>query len=193
MRRRRLRNITTKNASVVIVYIGEGKSKTSAGLGLVYRALGAGKSVAFIQFIKRWHVSEDTFLESISDLYDEKLIHHKGGLGIYNAGDMSASKASKAEHVAAATATYQYAMSCSQSGRYDVVVCDEINNAVHDDLLSEDQLKELITKRHKTTSLCLTGRNFPDKLLICADIVSNMTKLKHHYDEGVIASVGIDH
>jgi cob(I)alamin adenosyltransferase len=64
---------------------------------------------------------------------------------------------------------------------------------VHDGLLSKDQLESLITDRAANTSLCLTGRNFPDDLLDMADIVTNMTKIKHHFDDKFLANKGIDY
>jgi cob(I)alamin adenosyltransferase len=72
------------------------------------------------------------------------------------------------------------------------VVCDEINNALHDGLLSEEQVRELITARAPKTSLCLTGRNFPDALLELVDIATEMKKIKHHFDDKFLANKGID-
>ncbi len=179
--------------SIVIVYTGEGKGKTSASLGLVGRALGHGSKVAFIQFVKAWEVSEHKFLRNIQSLYNDQLFFYKGGKGFYNAGDLSAKGVSEDQHKQAAHDTYKVAMEAVKSGKYDMVICDEINNALHDGLLKEDQVKALITKRHPSTSLCLTGRNFPDDLLPLADIATNMTKIKHHYDDGYLAQKGIDY
>jgi len=83
-------------------------------------------------------------------------------------------------------------MKCATSGDYRLVICDEINNAVHDGLLSVEQLRELIEKRAPGTSLCLTGRDFPKSLEKQADIVTNMTKIKHHFDDKFLANKGID-
>lgn len=179
--------------SVVIVYTGEGKGKTSASLGLAIRALGAGHSVAYVQFIKHWQVSEHDFIDDISDLYGDKLILYKGGKGFYNAGDMSAGGVSDAQHKQAAEETLEYAANASSSGKYNLVVCDEISNAVHDGLLVSDAFDLLIDGRHPDTSLCLTGRNFPEELLDKVDIATSMDKLRHHYDDGYIANKGIDY
>jgi cob(I)alamin adenosyltransferase len=178
--------------SLVVVYTGDGKGKTSAGLGLVCRALGAGSKVAFIQFIKSWQVSEDAFFTKIAPLFDGKLVTHKGGKGFYNAGSMSAANVSVNEHKLVACKTYNLALEYASSGDYDLVVCDEINNAVHDGLLSINDLKELIYAKHEKTSLCLTGRNFPVGLMNNADILTEMKKQKHHFDDGFIANQGID-
>src|SRR5579872_1318598 len=147
-------------ASVVIVYTGEGKGKTSAGLGLLVRALGNRDRVAFIQFIKHWGVSEHIFIRDIQPLFNDQLYFYKGGKGFYQAGELSEQHISKAQHRQAAADTYQEAYKAACSGDFNLVVCDEINNAVHDGLLSQTQLKNLIVKRSPSTSLCLTGRNF---------------------------------
>ncbi len=178
--------------SVVVVYTGEGKGKTSAGLGLLVRALGNRWNVAFIQFIKHWGVGEHVFIRDIMPLYKDQLHFFKGGRGFYNAGELSAEFVSPQQHKQAAKETYDEALACATSGKYDVVICDEINNAVHDGLLSQAQLKKLIVSRAANTSLCLTGRDFPASFLPLADIATNMTKTKHHFDDKFLANKGID-
>lgn len=179
--------------SVVLVYTGEGKGKTSAGIGLVARALGTGWNIAFIQFIKNWEVGEHNFLKSISEIYKDELSFYEGGEGFYDAGEMSAAGVNKEQHKQSAFKTYKFALKAATSGEYQLVVCDEINNAVHDGLISVDQLEELIDKKHPKTSLCLTGRNFPEQLLDKVDIATNMTKIKHHFDDKFLANKGIDY
>ena len=178
--------------SVVIVYTGDSKGKTSASLGLLVRALGNRWKVAYIQFIKYWGVGEHVFIRDIMPLYKDQLHFYKGGKGFYNAGDMSAEFVSEEQHKRAAQETYDEALKLATSGEYDVVICDEINNAVHDGLLTESQLKKLITGKSKNTSLCLTGRNFPKALLQHVDIATDMHKLKHHFDDKFLANKGID-
>lgn len=178
--------------SVVVVYTGEGKGKTSAGIGLLARALGAGWRVGFFQFIKDWQVSEHDFIDKISPLFGENLLFVKGGKGFYNAGSISQKDVTPQEHKQAARDTYQQVISAARSGKLDLVICDEINNAVHDGLLTKNQLKQLITTRAEKTSLCLTGRNFPEDLLDQVDIATHMTKMKHHFDEKFLANKGID-
>ncbi len=179
--------------SVVLVYTGEGKGKTSASLGLMARSLGNGWSVAFIQFIKYWEVSEHNFIKNIEPLYKDKLLFYKGGKGFYNAGKLSQKNVSEKQHKEAANITLQKALKCSQNGKFDLVICDEINNAVSDGLLNENDLKNLILLKSDGTSLCLTGRNFPPKFLKYVDIATNMDKIKHHYDQKYIANKGIDY
>lgn len=184
-------NYQTKD-SVVVVYTGEGKGKTSASLGLMARALGNDWSVAYIQFIKTWEVSEHKFIDQIAPVFKDRLLFYKGGKGFYNAGDLSAKNVSDKEHRDAARVTFNVALQCATNGKYNLVICDEINNAVHDGLLTLTQLRKLIDSRAGNTSLCLTGRNFPEELINKADIVSNIQKLKHHFDDNFLANKGID-
>ncbi len=181
-----------QKSSMVLVYTGEGKGKTSASVGLLGRALGAGQRVAFVQFIKAWTVSEHHFFDAIMPVFQDTFTFYKGGRGFFHAGDKSAKGVTDEEHLAAAKATYDLAMNAVVSGDYDLVICDEINNAVHDGLLTTDDFRQLIEKRHATTSLCLTGRNFPTELLGFVDIATEMRKIKHHYDDGFLATEGID-
>ncbi len=178
--------------SVVVVYTGEGKGKTSAGLGLMARALGNRWNVAFIQFIKYWGVGEHAFIRDIMPVYGDQLYFFKGGKGFYNAGNISETNVSPEQHKATALETYEQALECATSGKYRLVICDEVNNAVHDGLLPVSKLRELIEQRAPGTSLCLTGRNFPKSLESKADIITDMTKIKHHFDDKFLANKGID-
>ncbi len=183
---------TQQKDRVIVVYTGESKGKTSASLGLTVRALGAGHRVAYVQFIKLWDVSEHAFIQKIMPLFDDSFDFYKGGLGFFEAGDLS-STATESEHREHARTTFEFALSAAKSGSYQLVVCDEINNAVHDGLITEADLKQLITEAHPATSLCLTGRYFPKPLLPLVDIATEMKKIKHHYDDGFIANKGIDY
>ncbi len=187
-----LENFKSKK-SVVIVFSGDGKGKTSAALGLVIRALGARHKVAFVQFIKYWGVSEHIFFKDIQNLYEDQLYFYKGGKGFYNAGVLSEKNITKEQHISAAKKTLAVALKAVKSGEYDLVVCDEINNAVHDKLLTIADLKKLINDRASKTSICLTGRNFPNILKNKVDIYTEMKKIVHHFDNNFIANRGIDY
>lgn len=179
--------------SVVVVYTGEGKGKTSASIGLLARALGSRWSVSFVQFIKYWGVGEHVFIRDIMPLYKDQLSFYKGGKGFYEAGDLSPKQITPEQHKQAAQDTYDRAYKDASNGKYDLVICDEINNAVHDGLLTKAQLSKLIKDKAPDTSLCLTGRNFPEDLLKQVDIATNMTKIKHHFDDKFLANPGIDY
>ncbi len=178
--------------SVVIVYTGDGKGKTSASLGLLVRALGSRFNVAFIQFIKYWGVGEHVFIRDIRSIYKGQLYFYKGGKGFYKAGDLSENHITNDQHKQAAQATYAEALRCAVSGKYNLVICDEISNALKAKLITKKQLTDLIDKRSPKTSLCLTGRDFPKDLMKKADIATDMHKLRHHFDDQFIANKGID-
>src|SRR3990172_11318347 len=93
--------------SVVIVYTGEGKGKTSAAVGLLARAIGNGWRVAFIQFIKHWNVGEHDFFKKIQPIFGKKLYFYKGGRGFYNAGSLSAENVTTSQHKKAAKEAYE--------------------------------------------------------------------------------------
>lgn len=179
--------------SLVIVYTGEGKGKTSASLGLLARALGTGKTVAYIQFIKHWDVGEHQFFADIQAVYPESLTFHKGGKGFYKAGEHSARGVSEDEHKHAASQTLSFAKKVTSSGEFDIVICDEINNAIKEKLISKVQVTKLIDNKSSKTTLCLTGRDFPEDLLIKVDIATNMMKIKHHFDDKYLANKGVDY
>ncbi|HYF96828.1 MAG TPA: cob(I)yrinic acid a,c-diamide adenosyltransferase [Patescibacteria group bacterium] len=179
--------------SVVIVYTGDGKGKTSASLGLLVRALGSRWNVAFIQFIKYWGVGEHIFLKDIQKMYDDQLHFYKGGKGFYDAGELSEQNITPEQHRQAAKETFDEAFRAVSSGKFNLVICDEINNAVNDGLLKKTDLEKLLKNRHELTSLCLTGRNFPKDLLDRVDIATDMTKIKHHFDDKFLANPGIDY
>jgi len=179
--------------SVVVVFTGESKGKTSASLGLMCRALGRGHRVAYTQFIKHWEVGEHTFIHKIEPLFKDQLFFYKGGKGFFDAGELSAEATDKETHKKAAVETFKIALEKATNGEFDLVICDELSNAVHDGLLKVEDLKTIIKNRDPKTSLCITGRNFPDELLTLTDIATEMKKLKHHFDDKFIANKGIDY
>jgi cob(I)alamin adenosyltransferase len=181
--------------SVVLVYTGEGKGKTSASVGLMARALGRGWKVAYVQFVKTWETGESKFIAKLleSKVFDNNLVYFKGGKGFFNAGDISAEGVSEDEHKEAARTTFEFALKCIKDKSFDLVICDEINNSVHDGLLPKSDLEKLIKARGPKTSLCVTGRNFPESLLPLTDIATNMTKIRHHFDDKFLANKGIDY
>lgn len=200
-----------KKSSIILAFTGDGKGKTSAAIGLACRALGAEKKVAFVQFVKSWEVSEHRFFAKIAEIYADNFFFYKGGKGFFHAGKDSATekiidkngkkisqKISDNDHKKAARKTFEIALNLinkseKNSQKTDLLICDEINNAVSDGLLSEGNLRKLIVSARKNSvNLCLTGRNFPENLLAEIDIATDMKKIKHHYDDGFLAEKGID-
>lgn len=174
----------------VQVYTGDGKGKTTAAIGLCVRALGAGLSVYFGQFIKGMRYSEIKVLESIqllgSDPELAKLKIEQYGRGCFIYRDPGP------EDLDAAAQGIQKALKALVSGTYDLVVLDEINVAHKIGLVSDDDLRLLLDRRPGTVELVFTGRYAPPFLLARADLVTEMRPLRHYYEKGVQARDGIE-
>jgi cob(I)alamin adenosyltransferase len=171
----------------VIVYTGNGKGKTTAALGLALRAVGYGMKVAFIQFIKgSWYYGE---LKSLKRLEPELelVVLGKGFVGIIDDGlDIQ-------EHVESARQALIASKERASSGMYDLVIMDEVNYALKLNLISVDELMDVINSRHMNTTLVLTGNYTVEKIIESADIVTEMREVKHPYRLGVRAKRGIDY
>lgn len=171
-------------AGLVIVYTGEGKGKTTAALGLVLRAVGYKKKVLIVQFGKNWFTGE---IEGVKKL-GVKLI--QGGLGFIGIFD---DHAPFKDHVRAAQKTYEYLYKQTVSGRYDIVVADEIVGAVAGGVLKFSQVRKLIKDKPKDLDLVLTGHHGKPSLFKLADMVTEMTQVKHPFQKGILAKQGIDY
>jgi cob(I)alamin adenosyltransferase len=166
----------------VQVYTGNGKGKTTAALGLAMRAVGAGLRVLIIQFMKLGRFSEHKALERFSDLIDVKQF----GTGFVRSGKPSASAAKKAQQGLAAV------MAAFGASKYDLIIMDEINVAIHCGLLSAADLLTLIDERPADIELVLTGRYVDKKVIAKADLVTEMREVRHYYNKGVKARKGIE-
>ncbi len=164
------------------VYTGNGKGKTTASLGLCLRAAGAGLKVYIAQFIKHGDYSEIKALERFSDLITVK----QYGLGRFIKG-----KPTQAD-VETAQDGLKEARKALASGDYDVVVLEEGNVAVTCELFTVDDLLDAAAQRPDTTELIITGRGANDKIIEAADLVTEMKEIKHYYQKGVQARVGIE-
>jgi len=158
--------------SDVIVHTGNGKGKTTAALGVVLRASGYGHKILIVQFIKgSWRYGEMDALARFDNV--ELLRVGKGFVGIL--GD----KLPFSEHQAAACAGLAEARKKIMAGEYDLVVLDEINNAVYMDLVPLDDVLDLVENRPAKTSLILTGRYAHPRLIALAGLVTEMRDIKH--------------
>ncbi len=171
---------------LVIVYTGKGKGKTTAALGMALRALGHGFKVLMIQFIKgEWFYGE---LSSSSKLEPdfELVAAGKGFVGIID------DDKPREDHVAAAKEALRISKEKIASGKYDIVILDEINYAVNLKLIAVDDVLELIKIKPKHTTLVLTGNYANEKVIESADLVTEMREIKHPYKQGKKAKRGID-
>ena len=169
---------------LVQVYTGNGKGKTTASLGLVFRALGHGFRIHVMQFMK----GQTTYgeLESAKQFVDILTIEQVGLPSFVKQGK----QASEDREMA------QKALSRAQvmvaSGDYDMVVLDELNCAIDFDLVDLDVVKELIRNKPIHTELVITGRNAHPDIIELADLVTEMREIKHYFNAGQAARVGIE-
>jgi cob(I)alamin adenosyltransferase len=175
---------TTKG--LVIVYTGEGKGKTTAALGLVLRAAGYKRKVLIIQFGKVWFTGE---LEGVKLLKPHVKIV-QGGLGFVKLFD---DNYKFKEHVEAAQETYDLLYKEVISDKWDVVVADEIVGALAGKLLKFNQIKKLIQDKPERLDLVLTGHHGKKNLFALADLVTEMTPIKHPFEKGLLAKPGVDY
>jgi cob(I)alamin adenosyltransferase len=169
-------------SGLLVVYTGHGKGKTTAALGMVFRALGRDMKVSVVQFIKgKWKTGERLFAESLPNLR-----FHVMGLGFtWDSDDLSRDKE-------AARAAWETARAEILSGERDLIVLDELTYTFHYDFLSEDEVLDVLRKRPEHVHVVITGRNASEALVAAADLVTEMTKVKHPFDQGKKAAIGVD-
>ncbi|MFH0714248.1 MAG: cob(I)yrinic acid a,c-diamide adenosyltransferase [Candidatus Diapherotrites archaeon] len=186
---------------MVHVYTGDGKGKTTAALGLALRAIGHGLRVYMVQFMKIGYTGEilNTMQNSLSleiipfnipcehqkqhDI-DVKLGQFKGYCkACFDVKPMDAEKAKEA---------FEAARKAAVSGRYDIVILDEANVAMHKELIPVSDVLKLLDEKAQHTEIVLTGRNAPQEIIARADYVSEVQRIKHPYDLGIFAREGIE-
>ena len=171
---------------LTVVYTGSGKGKTTAALGTVVRAAGYGLRCFMLQFIKgSWHYGE---LEG-AELLAPYLTIERMGRGFYKIVD---DKLPEEEHRRAALAAADRASEILRSGQYDLVILDEINVAVMTGLLPVKRVLEIVSAKPHNCHLILTGRGAPPEVVEVADLVTEMTEIKHPYQKGLLAQKGLD-
>lgn len=164
------------------VYTGNGKGKTTAALGLSIRAAGANLKVFIGQFIKMGDYSEIKALERFSDL----ITIEQFGLGRFIKGKPSQ------EDVQAAQEGLKKIKAIMLSGQYSVIIMEEANVAVTCGLFSVEDLLEIIDLKPESLELVITGRGAAPQIIEKADLVTEMQEVKHYYNKGVEARVGIE-
>ncbi|MCL2296518.1 MAG: cob(I)yrinic acid a,c-diamide adenosyltransferase [Methanomassiliicoccaceae archaeon] len=167
---------------LVQVYTGSGKGKTTASLGLAFRASGRGLEVLMIQFLKP------------AQNYGEHLAAEKvPNFTILPLGlDHMKSKVPREEDIRVSRETLQRAKEEIYSGRYDLVILDEINNSMSWKLLDPEEVIEMLKGRPDNIEIVLTGRGAPKEIVEYADLVTEMTMIKHPFDKGIGARKGIE-
>lgn len=173
----------TGKLGLVQIYTGNGKGKTTAAIGLTIRAVGRGLNVLFVQFLKPdAGYGEQTILRNMEhvDLVTFGLPHW-------------VSCNPSADDVQEARNGLEQVNRMMQSGNYDLVVLDELNNALRLNVLTSEEVIQVLDSRPEGVEVVMTGRGAPQKLMDYADLVTEMKLVKHPYDQGIDARVGIEY
>jgi cob(I)alamin adenosyltransferase len=168
---------------LLIVHTGTGKGKSTAAFGLVLRMVGNGGKCAVVQFIKgAWNTGERSVLERFGDLVS----WHTLGEGFtWETQD-------KARDMAAAAKAWETAKQLMADPALKLIVLDELNIALRYDYLPLGDVVETLTRRRPDLHVVVTGRNAKRELIEAADLVTEMTLVKHHFASGVRAQAGIE-
>lgn len=184
------------------VYTGDGKGKTTAAIGLAIRAIGAGKKVCILQFMKSLAYSEQKILQSLPGitlitlgkpyfiakegmLTKEQIERWGSHVQIYPAGHPPK------DYREMTLKGIRQAVS-AVSKEYDMVILDEYNMACWYDLATPEDTKRILDARREGVELVFTGRNAPKEILDAADLITEMKKIRHYYDKGVPVRIGIE-
>ncbi len=188
MARKRLERIPEKpRRGLVLVLTGEGKGKTTSCLGMAVRAVGYGMRVAMVQFIKgSLHYGELDGARRLAPEF-ELIPMGKGFVGIR--GDTLPFSA----HVSAAGKALATARKKMLSGKYDIIILDEVNVALHLGLLDQNDVVSLIREKPDPVHLILSGRHAREEIIRLAHLVTEMRNIKHPYEQGIEAEKGIDY
>ena len=181
-----------KDLGKIHIYTGNGKGKSTAGLGLAIRALGYDLKVGIIYFDKGGDIyNERKILDILKEKYSEKLVYQAFGTQRMIEGkeirfenlpeDLTEAKK-------ALTATGEWFKQA-----FDLIILDELNTTVKTELLKIENILPIIKAKPEKLELVLTGRYCPAELLDLADLVTEMTEVKHYSHNGVMARPGIDY
>lgn len=169
---------------LLVVYTGSGKGKSSSAFGLVVRTLGWGRRVGVVQFIKgKWVTGERQFF---AKLPAEQIVWKVMGEGFtWDVQDLDRGRV-------AASAALAAAGEMLVSGEFDLVVLDEVHIAIRTGYLSASGVLAVAQQRSPRTDVVLTGRDAPAELVEAADLVTEMTEVKHPFKAGIKARRGLD-
>ena len=167
---------------LLVVYTGQGKGKTTAALGVAFRALGRGMKVAVVQFIKgKWKTGERLFAEGLPQLTFLVM-----GLGFtWESDDISRDRR-------AAVEAWQRSAELIAAGQHPIVILDELTYVLNYGFVSIEEVLAALRARPTGVHVIITGRNAPDGLMAAADLVTEMRPVKHPFDQGVRAQPGLD-
>jgi cob(I)alamin adenosyltransferase len=173
----------TIEKGLLIVHTGKGKGKTTAAMGMVCRALGHGQKVGLVQFVKgAMKTGEVKVFETFSDQIDIEIL----GQGFtWDTQD-------RAADIEAARKAWDVAKRMILDPAYDMVLCDELNIVLRYDYLPLDEVLDVLRNRPEGKHVIVTGRNAKEELIELADLVTEMTEIRHPFRAGVKAQAGVE-
>jgi cob(I)alamin adenosyltransferase len=173
----------TIEKGLLIVHTGKGKGKSTAAMGLATRAIGNGMKVGIVQFVKGvWETGERVVLDRFPELCTIKAM----GEGFtWDTQD-------RQRDIAAARAAWEYAKELIANPSYKMVILDELNIVLRYEYLPLNEVLETLQGKPKDLHVVVTGRNAKEPLIEIADLVTEMTQVKHPFRSGVKAQVGIE-
>ena len=179
--REKQKETVKSDRGLVLVHTGNGKGKSSSAFGVMVRALGWGHNVGVVQYIKgTWQTGEKNFFANL-------------GVDWHTMGDgFTWDTQDKNRDIQSATAAFNVSVDMMQSGKYDLLVLDEINIALRYDYLDVHAVIDGLKTRDQRTSVILTGRDAKPELNEFADLVTEMMEVKHPYQSGITAKQGVD-
>lgn len=173
----------TQEKGLLIVHTGKGKGKTSAALGMVVRAIGHGMKVGVVQFVKG---AMTTGEKTVFDAFPNNVEFKQMGEGFtWDTQDRS-------RDIAAARTAWEEVRRMIADPSYHMVLADELNIVLRYDYLPLDEVLAVLSARDPMKHVIVTGRNAPDALIDAADLVTDMTMVKHPFRSGVKAQAGIE-
>ncbi len=166
------------------VYTGDGSGKTKAALGLALRAVGRGLKVVMVQFMKGQETGEKLVQKKLEPNFIIYSFGRKEFIGKNDNNNEDKKLANKA---------LNFAKKLVLSRDIDILILDEINVALDFGLISKDEVLDFLNKNPEGIEIVLTGRNVLQEIIDKADLVTEMKKVKHYYDEGLQARKGIEY
>ena len=167
------------------IYYGDGKGKTTAAIGLAVRAAGSKMKVLFVQFLKTEFSGERHILS-----HTENVTLTFCPLELKLTFEMDDKE--KAQAAKIFKGIFDNAVTTALTEKYDMVVLDEVFEAINAHMLSESEVYEFITNAPSSMEIVMTGHNPPQKFMDCADYITEFKKIKHPYDRGITGRIGIE-
>ena len=173
----------TREKGLVMVHTGKGKGKSTAAFGMVFRALGNGMKVGVVQFVKgKWQTGERVILEKLGD---QVTMTAMGDGFTWETQD-------RQRDIDAARAAWERTKEMIMDDEHDMVLCDELNIVLRYDYLPVEEIIDVLKNKPEMKHVIITGRNAKEELMDFADLVTDMTMVKHPFRDGVKAQVGIE-